>query len=146
MNTPWQQDLIELFRGVPIARYFGMILSYDEQGHAHLNLPYNPNLDHAGKGIHGGVMATLLDNAGWFAVAAKKEGVLVVTSEFTVHLLCPVKESELHAEGWVVKSGKRISVAEMRVSASDGELIAIGTGTYVTMEGVSMWEIGSNAP
>ena len=146
MNTAWQQNLIELFRGAPIANFFGMTLSYDEQGHAHFNLPYNPNLDHAGKGIHGGVMATLLDNAGWFAVAAKKEGVLVVTSEFKVHLLYPVKESELRAEGWVVKSGKRISVAEMRVSASDGELVAIGTGTYVTIEGVSMWEIGSNAP
>lgn len=114
-----------------------MTLSYDKQGHAHFKLPYNPNLDHAGKGIHGGAMATLLDNAGWFAVAAQKEGVLVVTSEFKVHLLYPVRESELHAEGWVVKSGKRISVAEMRVSASDGELVAIGTGTYVTMEGVS---------
>ena len=146
MNTAWQQYLIELSRGVPIAKYFGMTLSYDEQGHAHIDLPYNPNLDHAGKGIHGGVMATLLDYAGWCAVAAKKEGILVVTSEFTVHLLYPVKESELHAEGWVVKSGTRISVAEMRVSASDGELAAIGTGTYITMEGVSIWEIGSNAP
>ena len=52
---------------------------------------------------------------------------MVVTSEFKVHLLYPVKESELHAEGWVVKSGKRISVAEMRVSASDAKLVAIGT-------------------
>ena len=146
MKTAWQQELIELFRGAPIARFFGMTLSYDKQGHAHFILPYNPNLDHAGKGIHGGAIATLLDNAGWFAVAAQKEGVLVVTSEFKIHLLYPVRESELHAEGWVVKSGKRISIAEMRVSASDGELVAIGTGTYVTMEGVSMWEIGSNAP
>ncbi|MBA7466520.1 hypothetical protein ES707_01705 [subsurface metagenome] len=71
---------------------------------------------------------------------------MVATSEFKIHLLYPVRERELHAEGWVVKSGKRISIAEMRVSASDGELVAIGMGTYVTIEGVSMWEIGSNAP
>lgn len=143
MNTAWQQELIELFRGAPIARFFGMTLSYDEQGHAHFNLPYNPNLDHAMRGIHGGVIATLLDNAGWFAVAAQNEGVWVATSEFKIHLLYPVKESELHAEGWVLKSGKRVSVAEMRVSASNGKLVAIGTGTYVTLESVPLRE---NAP
>jgi len=136
MNTAWQQELIELFCGAPIARFFGMTLSYDKQGHAHLKLPYNPNLDHTMGGIHGGAIATLLDNAGWFAAAAQIEGVWIATSEFKVHLLYPVRESELHAEGWVVKSGKRISIAEMRVSASDGELVAIGTGTYVTIEGV----------
>jgi uncharacterized protein (TIGR00369 family) len=140
MNTAWQQNLIELFRAAPIARLFGMALSFDEQGHAHINLPYNPNLDHAAKGIHGGVIATMLDTAGWFAVAAHNEGIWIATSEFKIHLLNPVKESELHAEGWVIKSGKRISVAEIRVSASNGELIAIGTGTYVTVEGVPLGE------
>ncbi|HUU63613.1 MAG TPA: PaaI family thioesterase [Dehalococcoidia bacterium] len=140
MNAAWQQNLIELFRAAPIARLFGMALSFDEQGHAYINLPYNPNLDHAAKGIHGGVIATMLDTAGWFAVAAHNEGIWIATSEFKIHLLNPVKESELHAEGWVIKSGKRISVAEMRVSASSGELIAIGTGTYVTIEGVPLGE------
>ncbi len=120
-----------------------MTLSYDKQGHAYIHLPYNPNLDHTMGGIHGGAIATLLDNAGWFAAAAQIEGVWIATSEFKIHLLYPVRESELHAEGWVVKSGKRISIAEMRVSASDGELVAIGTGTYVTIEGVLPRE---NAP
>ena len=136
MNIAWQQELIELFCRVPIAIFFGMSLSYDEQGHACIHLPYNPNLDHALKGIHGGAIATMLDNAGWFAVAAQNEGVWIATSEFKVHLLNPVKESKLHAEGWVVKSGRRISVAEMRVSSSNGELIAIGTGTYIPLDGV----------
>jgi uncharacterized protein (TIGR00369 family) len=140
MSIVWQQELIELFRGVPIARYFGMSLSYGEQGNAFIHLPYNPNLDHALKGIHGGAIATMLDIAGWFAVAAENEGVWIATSEFKVHLLNPVKESELQAEGWIVKSGKRISVAEMRVSSSSGELVAIGTGTYIPLVGVPIGE------
>jgi len=136
MNIAWQQALIELFRGVPIARFFGMSLSYDERGHACIYLPYNPNLDHALKGIHGGAIATMLDNAGWFAVAAQNEGVWIATSEFKVHLLNPVKEIDLHAEGSVVKAGRRISVAEMRVSSSNGALVTIGTGTYIPLDGV----------
>ena len=69
-------------------------------------------------------------------MAAHNEGIWIVTGEFKVHLLSPAKESELNAEGWVVKSGKRISVAEIRVSVTNGELVAIGTGTYITIEGV----------
>ena len=106
------------------------------QGHAHLNLPYNPNLDNILNGIQGGVIATLLDVAGWFAVAAQNEGVWTTTSELSIHFLHPAKECELHTEGWVVKSGKRISVAQMRVSGPNEELVAIGTGTYVVLETV----------
>ncbi len=136
MDTTWQQELLETARGAPIARFFGITLSYDEQGHAHLNLPYNPNLDNILNGIQGGVIATLLDVAGWFAVAAQNEGVWTTTSELSIHFLHPAKECELHTEGWVVKSGKRISVAQMRVSGPNEELVAIGTGTYVVLETV----------
>jgi uncharacterized protein (TIGR00369 family) len=132
MNTVRQQELLAAFGAAPITRFFGMALSYDEQGHAHVNLPYNPNLDYPG-GIHGGVIATLLDTAGWFAAAAQSETAWFATSEFNIHLLYPAQECDLHAEGWVVKSGKRLSIAEMRVSASNEELVAIGTGTFVIL-------------
>ena len=132
MTTVRQQELLSVFGLAPITRFFGMALSYDEQGHAHVNLPYNQNLDYPG-GIHGGVIATLLDTAGWFAAAAQSETGWVATSEFKIHLLNPAQESDLHAEGWVVKSGKRLSIGEMRVSSSNGELVAIGTGTFVIL-------------
>lgn len=141
MNATWQDQLIKLFHSAPIAKFFGMTLSFDVQGHPHFALPYNPNLDHALKGIHGGSIATLLDNAGIFAVSAQKEGVLITTSEFNTHLLYPAVECDLYAEGWVVKMGKRISKAEMRVTASDGELVAMGMGTYVALANVPVAEI-----
>jgi len=109
-----------------------MTLWYDEQGHAHFSLPYNPNLDGTGV-VHGGAIATLLDNAGFFAVAAQHEGNGITTSQLNIHLLNRAKQSELHAEGWVVKLGRRSSVAEMRVSTSDGKLVAVGTGTYMAL-------------
>ena len=54
MNTQLQLQLIDMLHSAPIARLFGMRLSYDACGHAHLHLPYNPKLDHALNGIHGG--------------------------------------------------------------------------------------------
>ena len=132
MNTKRQQELLELFNTGRIPKFFGFTLSFDEQGHAHVDLSYNPNLDQP-CGIHGGIMATLLDTAGWFAVAAQSKTILVTTSELSIHFLNPAQECDLHAEGWVVKAGKRTLIGEMRVSKSDGEVAAIGTGTFVVI-------------
>jgi uncharacterized protein (TIGR00369 family) len=115
-----------------IGKYFGTVLSFDENGHAHVDLPYNPNLDQP-CGIHGGVVGTLLDTAGWFAAAAQSKSILLTTSELSVHFLSPALECDLHAEGWVVKAGKRIFISEMRASKRDGTVVAIGTGTFVVL-------------
>lgn len=132
MSTKRQQELLELFNTARLPKFFGFTLSFDEQGHAHVDLPYNQNLDQP-YGIHGGIMATLLDTAGWFAAAAQSKTILVTTSELSIHLLNPAQECDLHAEGWVVKAGKRTLIGEMRVSKSDGEVAAIGTGTFVVI-------------
>jgi acyl-CoA thioesterase len=114
-----------------------MNLSYDEEGHAHVRLPYNPNLDHALGGVHGGALATLLDTAGWFAAAALHDGVWIATTNLNIHLLEPAAQIDLEAEGWVVRRGKRVDVAEMRVTGSDGKLYAIATGTFIVIEGIA---------
>jgi acyl-CoA thioesterase len=132
MSTTWQQELLELFSLGRIGKFFGATLSFDEQGHAHADLPYNPNLDQP-CGIHGGVVGILLDTAGYFAAAAQSKTILLTTSELSIHFLNPALECDLHAEGWVVKTGRRISIAEMRVSKPGGDIVAIGTGTFVVL-------------
>ena len=138
MNTAWQQELIEIAQMAPIVKSLGITATFDDQGNAHLKLPYNPNLDNAARGIHGGMIASLLESAGWYAVAARNEGVWTATSQFSIHLLHPAQETELLAEGRVVKAGKRISVAEMKVLTPDGKLIATGSGTYVVLEDIPL--------
>ena len=132
MNANRERELLELFGLGRIGKFLGTALSFDEQGHAHVDLPYNPNLDQP-CGIHGGVVALLLDTAGWFAAAARSKTILITTSEISTHFLNPALECDLHAEGWVVKAGKRMLIAEMRVSRPDGEPVAIGTGTFVVL-------------
>lgn len=132
MNTDRKRELLELFSLGRIEKYFGTTLSFDDKGHAHVDLPYNPNLDQP-CGIHGGVVATLLDTAGFFAAAAVSRSVLLTTSELSIHFLSPALACDLNAEGWVIKAGKRISIAEMRVSEPNGGVIAIGIGTFVVL-------------
>lgn len=131
-------ELVRLFmERAPIARFFGMSLSYNEEGGAVVDLPYNPNLDHALGGVHGGAYATLLDTAGWFTAAATTDrSCWVATSEFTVHLLEPVQRSPLRSVGHLVKAGKRQVVVEMRLEDGSGRLVGQGVGTFIILPNV----------
>ena len=116
-----------------------MSLSYNEQGQAVVDLPYNPGLDHALGGVHGGVYATMLDTAGWFTAAAAHDvGGWLATSEMSIHLLLPVERTSLRAVGRLIKRGKRQDVAEMHLYDGDGRLVGHATGTFVLLRGVTL--------
>jgi uncharacterized protein (TIGR00369 family) len=124
-----QNYLIWYFSTSGIKKTFGMDLSFSDQGQAVFTQPYNPGLDHARGAVHGGVIATLLDNAGWFS-AATLYGRWVNTVELGIHLLEPVSKEVLIATGEVIRKGGRLAVARSEVRTQDGRLIAIGTGTF----------------
>lgn len=123
----------------PIARTFGMRLSYTEDDRAILTLPYNPALDHALGDIHGGVFATMLDNAGWFTAAlGRDESCWVATAELSMHLLRRATATSLRAEAWWLKRGKRQDVLEMKLFDGAGEMVAHATGTFIALLDVAL--------
>jgi uncharacterized protein (TIGR00369 family) len=125
-----KEMLLELFNEkAPIADCFGMKLSYDDEDRANVALSYNPDLDHAGGGVHGGVIATLLDNAGWFtcAICCRR---MLLTSEISVHFLRPAVKTGLRARGEVLKKSGRQAVAQMHCWDEAQALVAHGTGTF----------------
>ena len=140
MNPERIQQLLHTFNEVaPIAATFGMSLSYNEQGQAVVDLPYNAGLDHALGGVHGGVYATMLDTAGWFTAAAAHDvGCWLATSEMSIHLLLPVERAPLWAVGRLIKRGKRQDVAEMHLYDGDGRLVGHATGTFILLPGVNL--------
>ncbi len=142
MNPERIDELLRMFNEVaPIACTFGMRLSFDDEGQAIVDLPYNPGLDHALGGIHGGVYATLLDSAGWFTSAAAHDvDCWIATSEMSMHLLLPAAGTALRAVGRLIKTGKRQDVAEMRLYDGEGRLIAHATGTFVILRDVHLGE------
>lgn len=135
-----EQRLLQMFNGSSrLGALLGIKLSFDEQDHAVLELPYNPRLDHSRGGTHGGVIATLLDNAGWFTCAAAHPGDgWVATTELTVHLLRPALRTDLRATGELLKVGKRQGVARMECRDSQGQLVAHGVGTFVYLDNLPL--------
>jgi len=132
MRTERIRELLYLFNEeAPIARFFGMALSYTDEGNAVFDLPYNPDLDHALHGIHGGVYATMLDNAGWFTAAAAH-------AELSIHFLLPTERTSLRAIGRLLKPGKRQDIAEMHLYDGQGRLVGHAVGTFVVLPNVPL--------
>jgi uncharacterized protein (TIGR00369 family) len=124
-----QEELIALFSRAPIKKSMGMEFRY-EGGSAVFDLPYNPGFDHALNDIHGGAIATLLDNAGWFTAAQHYDS-WISTAEMQMRLLKPALRSHLQSRGRMLSLGKRVAMVEMEVKNSNGDLIAVGSGTFV---------------
>jgi uncharacterized protein (TIGR00369 family) len=140
VNQERIDDLLHMLNQVaPIARTFGLVLSFDDEGRAIVDLPYNPGLDHALGGVHGGVYATMLDTAGWFTSAAAHDvDCWIATSEMSMHLLLPAERTSLRAVGRLIKRGKRQDVAEMHLYNGEGHLLAHATGTFVILPSVPL--------
>ena len=128
--------LERLFGGAAIGQTFGITLRYGEDGLPVFAMADNPRLRHGMGDTHGGAIATLLDNAGWFAVALHYE-TWIATVELQTRLLEPCRNEDLVATGWPVRVGKRIGVAEMEVRTSTGRLVATGAGTF-TVTGLTL--------
>ncbi|MFC1668838.1 PaaI family thioesterase [Spirochaetota bacterium] len=125
-----QNYLTGLFNSSSIKKTFGMELSYDGDGSAVFYMPYNPGFDHGLNQIHGGVYATLLDNAGWFTVA-QHYPTWIATAEMQMRLLEPAEKVDLIAKGRILKRGKKIAMARMDIRTKDNVIVSSGSGTFV---------------
>lgn len=135
INPDRVKELLKMFNdSISIARFFGMQLSFTEAGNAVIDLPYNPNLNHARGGIHGGVYATMLDSAGALTAAVHHDSSCwLATSEMSVHFLLPVARTSLRAVGTIVKHGRRQDIVEMQLFDGQGQLVGHATGTFVLL-------------
>jgi len=125
-----EQDLLLSFSRAAIGRSMGMTLRFENSGEAVFDMPYNPDFTHALGDTHGGVIATLIDNAGWFAAALHYPG-WIATSEMQIRLLEPARREPLQATGKVIRKGKTFAVTQMEVKSATGRLVAVGSGAYV---------------
>lgn len=114
----------------PIIATMGKRLSYNEAGEAVWDMPYHPGFDHALDAVHGGVFATLLDNAGWFTLAPYYDH-WISTVDLHVQLLEPAREIDLRSIGHPTRIGKRMSTARMEVlDPATERVLAVGSGTF----------------
>ncbi len=135
-NPEYIRELIRIVNNSPYPSHMSMHLAdidMDraiialEAGKCHLQ-PYGI--------VHGGVLATLIDTATFWAVFMRiPEDAGLVNIDLKLNYLKPVISGKLKADGHAIRSGNTISYAEANVYDSNGVLVAHGTSTLMTLPG-----------
>jgi uncharacterized protein (TIGR00369 family) len=81
-------------------------------------------------GIHGGVVAALIDIAGQAAIAAKLHHG-ATTIDLRVDYLRLAVGKELRATGTVIKLGRTIGLVDVQMNDDEGNTVAIGRCAYL---------------
>ena len=117
---------------LPWAKDNDMILETISNGEAKMRLPYHDRSTRPGGSISGPHMMMLAD-ACMYAVVLSMIGKvkLAVTTNFNINFLRKPTESDLIAEGKIIKIGKRLAIMEVSILTSgENKLVAHATGTY----------------
>ena len=122
------EHLQSLYHGSTIAKSLGLRMEL-EDGQPVFRQPFHPEFAHILHDVHGGVIATMIDMAGW-TIAAVRYPTWVVTTEYNVKLLDVANREELVSRGTLLRSGRKLAVTRMEVTTAEGRPIAVGSGTY----------------
>jgi len=121
---------------IPFNKVLGIRVASVERSRISLEIPFRPELigDSMRPAIHGGVISSLVDVAGGMAVWSTIDDFnhRVSTIDLRIDYLRPGRAETLVADASVVRVGKSVGVADIRVfhrSAPD-ETVATGKGVY----------------
>lgn len=118
---------------VTFSRHIGAKVEEVEPGRSVLHIDVEDiHLNGTGT-MHGGVYASLIDNAMGLSVLALV-GVRTATIQMNVHFLGAVNSGRITCESEVLHRTRRTATAEARVYDSEGNLVALGTGAFRVFE------------
>jgi uncharacterized protein (TIGR00369 family) len=122
-------------------RTLGAELVRVEPGHCAIALVPTPAVSQQHGYVHAGVVAAIVDSAGGYAgFSLFPRDASVLTVEFKLNLLAPASGERIVAEGFVVKSGRTLTITRGEVHAESGgrrSLVALMQQTLMTMHGKS---------
>ncbi len=119
---------------IPFNKFLGITVEDARSGYAKLLLPYRAEYigDASRPALHGGVISTLIDTAGGFAVWTQIEiEDRVSTIDLRVDYLAPGAAEPLVAEAQVVRVGNRVGVVDVRCWQPSAPTRTVATGKAV---------------
>jgi uncharacterized protein (TIGR00369 family) len=87
--------------------------------------------------VHGGVFASIVDAAAFWAVfyQIENQNTGATTVDVKLNYLAPADSGKLIAKGRQIKLGKTLGYAEAEVTAENGKILAHGTSTLILLPG-----------
>jgi uncharacterized protein (TIGR00369 family) len=89
--------------------------------------------------VHGGVYASLIDAAAfWACYCEVEEGLSITTVEMKLNYLAPASNGLLVGNGRRIKMGKTLCLADATIGDEQGRLLAHGTATMMILESIKL--------
>ncbi len=113
----------------------GATLTAIEDGHCEITLAHDRKLTQQHGLFHGGVVATLADNAAGFAAySLMEDGRQPLTVEFKINLLAPASGASLIARAEVLRAGRSLTHVRADVFSREEEDEVLTATALVTIK------------
>ncbi len=141
MDEALQKNLDRIAKVIavmPFTKHLAMEFVEGGEGFARIRMRYQDENSTVGKALHGGALASLIDTTG--AMAAWTTAEIATPKYFgstvgvNVNYLSGAIGEDVFAEGRILKRGKEIIYADVRVTNEAGKLLAQGTVVYRIVE------------
>jgi len=138
--TPSEERVREGFLAQGFMRTLSAELTHVSEGECWISVPFSEGVTQQHGLFHGGVTATLADNAAGFAgysLMSEQEQPLSV--EFKISFVAPARGERLEARAKVVRAGRRLKHVQVNVYGVDGDgeaLVGIALATIASTRSV----------
>lgn len=135
-NPAYLEALQRSVREAPYPALIGMQLAEIAFDHCRIELTLAERHLQPFGIVHGGVLATLIDTATfWAGFLRLPEDAGMVNVDLKLNYLKAVGQGPLRAKGRCLRAGRLISYTEASVLDAAGELVAHGTSTLMALPG-----------
>lgn len=124
--------MIEISEKTGAQSLIGYVVQIDD-GSARVVLDIDERHLNRNNGLHGGIIATLLDSASGYAASLAEDGETlapVTTVSMTVNYISKVTSGRVTGYGRVTGGGHRIVFVDAELIGKDGVVVATATGTF----------------
>lgn len=135
-NPAYIQALRDSVKQAPYPNLIGMTIASIEFDRCRIELDLGEKHLQPFGIVHGGVLATLIDTATfWAGFMRLPEDAGLVNVDLKLNYLKAVVGGRLRAEGECLRAGRQISYTTASVYDASGELVAHGTSTLMALPG-----------
>ena len=136
INPEHTKAVIELVNDSPYFRHLQMKITQMEIGQATVELTMGKHHCNPFGGIHGGVYASLIDTAAYWATYCEIDEESGLTSiDVSVSDLSMLQSGKIIVEGRSIKMGHSMCLAEAAAITEAGKILAHGTSKMMILEG-----------
>lgn len=145
LNPDHVQAVIKAINHGPYFNHLSMPVKEMGMGYSIVELKVgNEHLNPFG-GIHGGVYASVIDTAAfWAAYCELEEGIGLISIDLKIDYLAPISDGIITTTGRSIKIGKSMCLAEATATDGNGKWLAHGTSKMMVTKGLQTIEDALN--